>query len=173
MANRYRLILASLLLTALVGCSGSNFNSFGLEVEPIEDTTVVRTARYQQMGNLGPTYQVSLEVPEAWVGTVATRSNGSTIIFEEINPDNPARSTPLFYVEALSEPQYWEQVGSYPGQFTNLGNTWDTYFVWYLPNDMLYLQLTEDEKDERAALVRGIVPSFSYQAIEDSAIFGS
>jgi len=121
-------------LIALTGCAGSAFSSAEvLPAQPVDNTLVASTLRYQHGFEEGPLYNFSVEVPEAWVGEMQTRNEGNRVIFEFIVTEAegivPTRAEPIFVIEALSESQYWMQIGSYPGQFETLVNAYDTYFV--------------------------------------------
>lgn len=158
MAKPKYFILLALLMVSLVGCSTRAFGKLTSDVQPIDATEVVRSIQFIDESELGPVYDISFTVPQDWVGNFETRLEGSTLIFE-METDN-ARGAPIFFVEALSEAQYWEQIGSYPGQYTNIIVTPDTYVIYYLPLDSFYSGLSDDEYADLAAQVPEIVASF-------------
>ena len=152
MAKRsYSIVFFLLLLAAMLVLSACGGRAFGsadfLPVERIENTVVARSIQYQDGLEEGPLYNFSVEVPESFVGVVQTRSQGNRIVFEfvvaEENGPIPAQVEPLFVIEALSQSQYWEQIGSYPGQFETLVNAYDTYFVVQQAIDDFYTGIDE------------------------------
>jgi len=159
MSRFYRIFLFGVALLALAGCSQYTFGSGQSDVETIEDTTVTRTLQYFDNNDEGPRYNVSLDLPEEWVGQFETRNEGNSLAFRYLVDEDDEQGSPLFYVEALSNAQYWEQIGSYPGQYFNIANTADTYFIYYLPVDAYYSGLNQDEFDALAAIVPDIVES--------------
>jgi len=175
MLTRYRLIsliLAATLL-ALVGCSGSAIAG-PKEVSVIEETTLVRQLQYVDGQTEGPMYNLSVTVPEEWVGQFETNIRGNRMTFEFIvehdddedveadleNEEDTRIRASVFFVEALSSGQYWEQVGSYPGDYYNLKFTADTYFIYHLPIDSYYSGLSDEEYAAFAAEIPGIAQSF-------------
>ena len=71
----------------------------------------------------------------------------------------------IFYVEALSTSQYWQQNGAHPGSYTNIVNRGNTYFIYYLPIDVYYSGLSATEFATFAEAVPGIVASFSASVV--------
>jgi len=176
MATKYLSILVGVLLFAISGCGYRAFTEPGLDYEAVDATTITRTLQYFDEQNEGPVYNVSFTVPEAWVGEFETRALGNGISFEfvqalEVEEDEEPefRYAPIFTVEALSSPQYWKQVGSYPEQFVNIKFTADTYFIYNLPIDAFYSGLPDDEFDEFAAAVPEIIASFEVERVGDSS----
>jgi len=139
MVTNVRLIVSIMLLSGmlmlLAGC-GRAFGSFEPVAEPVDDATVVRPIQYLEGLEDGPLYEVAITLPEEWVGRFVTRNNGNVIHFDYVTESE--RQAPIFSIEALSEAQFWEQIGSYPGQQTNIVNTPDTYFIYHLPIDSWY-----------------------------------
>jgi hypothetical protein len=170
MAARYRMFIVGVVVVLLAACTGVR-DIRETEVTPIEDTTLVREMAFRDTGigpdtsdgGYGPTYLVSFSVPQAWLGVVEVRNEVNTLVFEVVI-DEFTRA-PIFTVEALSEAQYWEQIGSYPGQYDNLKNSADTYFIYNLPIDAYYSGLPEEEFEEFASAVPGIVRSFSFDEV--------
>ncbi|MEO0562502.1 MAG: hypothetical protein AAF125_10325, partial [Chloroflexota bacterium] len=114
--HRTKLLLAVLLLVVAAGCG----TVFTPEVSTVESTTVTGSLMFFENGGAdqGPLYNVSIEVPETWVGDFQTTVNANRMTFTYVSETGSA--TPIFYIEALSDVQYWEQVGSYPGVYFNL-----------------------------------------------------
>lgn len=163
MATQYRFVLLSVLLVALAACA-PNVDPLELEVEPISDQVVVRTIQYIDGLDFGPLYNFSIAVPDDWVGEFETRKEGNTVAFAYVGDGD---SSPVFFVEALSDSQYWEQIGSYPGQFTNIVYTADTYFIYYLPIDSYYSGLDEALFEALSEPVPDIVKTFVAEPIVD------
>ncbi len=160
-----RLVLLGIALIALtlVGCSSRAFGGFPLDVQTVDTSDLVRTIQYLDDENIGPLYTLSLTVPEEWVGVFETTNVGNSIVFEYIiepeEEDGFETRSPIFYIDALSNSQYWEQIGSYPGQYKNIINTGDTYMIYHLPIDAYYSGLTEEEFEAFAAIVPDIIAS--------------
>lgn len=149
----------------LMGCSSRAFGNLTLQVEPIDQQTITRTMQYAESSQVGPTYEVAFTVPAAWVGSFQTRNRGNSLAFEFVN--ERGRGFPIFTVDVLSNAQYWEQVGSFPGDYNSLLNTADTYFVYNLPIDAFYSGLPGDDYAEYAEAVPAIVASFTAQRIDE------
>lgn len=185
MAVRYRLLLFSSLIFVLVGCGSSAFST-ALEYEAVEDTEVVRVMQYLDERGEGPLYAVSMTVPEEWVGQFETISEGNSITFAFIDEVTGVRDLPaadnaddeveaeerrtrraeIFHIDALSRPQYWQQVGSYPGDYTNIIFTADTYFTYSVPIFAFYSGLPDDEFEAFTAAVDEIIASFSVERVD-------
>lgn len=160
MAKTMRTILFSLIITAVLsGCAGGAFGGFKTVEEPITEATVVRSLRWYDQANSGPTYEVSVEVPQAWVDNFVTTSNGSALVFNFIN--ERGRKSPVFTIQALSLSQFWEQNGSFPSRYRNVKTTGNTYFVYDLPLDSYFSGLDDDTYANLAAVVPGIIETFS------------
>ena len=179
MAIRYRIILLGSMLMVLVGCSSRAFGGELEEVEAISDTALVRTMQYLEADSEGPVYDVSMTVPENWVGNFETRVNGNRITFEylivdeeavaeaeanEEEPPDPRRAA-IFYIEALSREQYWEQVGSYPGDYPNIQFTADTFFIYHVPQFAFYSGLSDEDYEAWTADVPDIITSVSTRRV--------
>jgi hypothetical protein len=157
------LIVLSMMLLLLTGC-GRAFGSYEPIVEAIDDNVVVQPIRYLENLEEGPLYQFTITVPDEWVGQIATRNNGNVVQFDYVDPRG--YQSLLFSIEALSESQYWEQIGSYPGQYTNIVNTDDTYFIYNLPIDPFYSNLTTEEFEVWAAMVPPVIATFEVEPLQ-------
>lgn len=164
MSFRVRFIILVVALFTVIGCS--EFSPEEPEVTRLEETSLVRTLQYNDRGD-GPRYDVSLMVPEEWVGDYDTLNRGNSLAFRRLEDADDESGRPVFYIEALSNAQYWEQIGSYPGQYVNIANTADTYFVYYFPIDPYYSGLTEAEFDDLKAQVPEIVRSINIERVEE------
>lgn len=172
-ARLYPIILAVVAVLLLAGCTGRGIATAGLDVgfnetASIDDAVVARPIRYVDGLNAGPIYNVSLEVPDEWVGIFQTRHEGNRITFEYTPSRDESRTTqratfgaaPIFTVEALSPAQYWEQIGSYPGQFETLVNAVDTFLIYQMPREAFYSGLSDEEFQDFRELVPQVVLSF-------------
>jgi hypothetical protein len=155
--KRFFLLFLSLAALALAGCGSRSFGNLSLNIESIDETTVSRTIQFAESNRLGPQYDLSLTVPEAWVGSFQTRSRGNSIVFEFVN--ERGRSSPIFSIDALSLAQYWEQVGNLPGDYNSILNTADTYIVYHLPIDAFYSGLPAQQYQAFADAVPGVIAS--------------
>lgn len=151
------LIIAALALT-LSGCAGTNVNT----VAPVNNETVVIPVQFIDGIEVGPLYNMSVNVPQDWVGKFQSRSVGNKVYFDYLTGSGAA--APIFFIEALSPSQYWDQNGAHPTSYINLINRGDTFFVYYLPIDAYYSGLPKQEFDTFAAAVPGIVSSFAAEA---------
>jgi len=154
---RYYIPLIALLIVVLAGCG--TFNAIS---ETIEDEVVARSLQYFNEGELGPIYDVSVTVPANWVGRFQTDTIPNKITFAHVSENG--LETPIFYIEALSQVQYWEQNGSYPGVYYNMGNEIDTYFVYYFPLNQFASTLSEAEYESFLDAVPGIVQTFESES---------
>lgn len=154
----FLLALLALAVVALAGCGGSFLMNETLSVD--SDTVVVQL-QYMDGAEVGPLYDVEVVVPSDWVGEFETRNVGNKLYFDYVTDFGGAE---VFYIEALSESQYWEQNGAHPGSFTNIVNRGDTYFIYHLPIDAYYSGLSEDDFLSFSEAVPGIVESFSARA---------
>lgn len=153
------LLLLLVVAAVLAGCNQYSLAT-GSEFEAVEDSSVVRSLQYLDDRDAGPEYEITVTLPEDWVGRFETRTRGNSIVFRYLADEDDAESgTAIFYIDALSNAQYWEQVGGYPGQYTNIVNTADTYFVYHLPIDAYYSGLDEDDFEALAAAVPEIAQS--------------
>ncbi len=155
--HRRTLLLAALLMLFSAGCAASYIQ----ETLPIDDTTITRSLQYFQNGGTdeGPLYDLTLNVPADWIGNFETKTNANRITFEYVASEN--NRIPVFYIDALSDVQYWEQIGSYPGVYVNLTNKLDTYFVYSYPLDKSISGLTEEEFAALVEQVPDVVSTFS------------
>lgn len=157
---KHRTLLFSVILVLAVflsGCAGS-VSGVARSVVPVDDMLVESALQYRNGRDLGDVYTVSLTVPEDWVGVFELRNDGDTLYFDFIRENGVG--APIFFIEALSEQQYWQQIGSYPGDYTNLDNRNDTYFIYHLPKDPHYSGLPADDFADFAELVPDIVSTF-------------
>lgn len=160
MSQKYRLLVFVLvLLIASTGCSQYSFGGPESRVESIDDIHVVRSMRYFDENTEGPEYTVSVVVPDGWVDEFETLNKGNSLAFRYLKDDDDIAGSPIFYLELLSNNQYWEQIGGFPGQFVTVLNTADTYFIYRLPPDAFYSGLQEEDFDAIAALVPEIMSS--------------
>ncbi|NJL94525.1 MAG: hypothetical protein HC915_12785 [Anaerolineae bacterium] len=154
------LILLSVALLALAGCTEHTFGGDRSEVSPIADQTVVQAIRYLDDNTEGPSYQITVTVPEAWAAQFEVENRGNAIVFRYLRgPEETRVAAPFLFIDALSNEQYWEQIGSYPGQFTNISNTADTYFVYHHPIDEFYLRISEDDFEALVDAVPEVIRS--------------
>lgn len=154
----FLLVLLVLMVIGLSGCGGSFLQN---ETAPINSETVTAQLQYADGAEVGPLYNVEVVVPSAWVGQFETRNIGNKLYFEYVSDAGVAE---IFFIEALSSSQYWDQNGPHPGSYTNIVNRGDTYFIYYLPIDAYYSGLSEEEFLSFSEAVPGIVESFTAQA---------
>jgi hypothetical protein len=150
-------------LLAVVGCAPRGLTRTIAEAFPVAAPLVVTTLQTVDEKQVGPAYQVSLTVPQEWVGKFEVVNRGNSLTFTYIVSDR--QRAPIFFVDALTETQYWEQIGSYPGQYTNLEATPNAYFTYHLPVDAYYSGLPSEEYAAFAKVVPDIVKSFSAAAL--------
>lgn len=173
------LTLLALAMLALTGCTQYAFGGNQSEVETIDGTTITRTLQYLDDNTAGPLYELTFTVPDGWVDEFQTLNRGNSLVFRYITEDEddadaddddedrePAGSL-IFTIDALSNAQYWEQIGSYPGQYKNITNTADTYFIYNLPIDAYYSGLADEEFDELAADVPAVIQSVEWVRVAD------
>lgn len=155
-----RFVVLALVLVLLAGC-GRAFGGFDPQTQPVTSQEVVLPVQYWDGLQPGPLYQVTITLPEDWVGKFATSNNGNQVAFNlSERPDRPA---PIFTISALSERQYWEQIGGYPGSYRSILSTGDTHFIYHLPIDPYYSGLTPDVYSALAGQVPGVITSFQAQ----------
>lgn len=162
MSGKFRvflLVISALVVFALTGCGGAFIEN---ETMPVSAETVAVEMQYVDGAEVGPLYNVEVAVPADWVGNFETRNLGNRLYFEYI-PDS-GEPTEIFFIEALSSSQYWEQNGAHPGSYTNIVNRGDTFFIYYLPIDAYYSGLPEAEFASFAEAVPNIVASFNARA---------
>lgn len=158
--SRFRYVLIAVALLLLVGCRSQAFGNYGVQTAPVDAAAVVQPLRFADQESVGSSYNVSVTVPESWVGQFEVRNTGNSLAFVYVGDSN--RRAPIFYIEALSHDQYWEQIGSYPTLYTNIGilNN-NTYFIYYVPPDAYYSGLPKEVFEAFAAEVPAVVASFS------------
>lgn len=157
--------MSTLLALLLAGC-GLTADSFGLAVEPVGETTVVRSVRYIQGREEGPAYQLTLTVPDEWVGNFVTRNTGNVLHFDYVaGSGEPA---PLFSIEALSFGQLWMQTSSYAGEQVNVRSTLNTYFVYRMPIDAYYSGLPPETFEAITAQVPAVVSTLAVQVAPEA-----
>lgn len=169
MVKKLRIIFFSLmLLVLLVSCApgAGTFGGFDIQAEPVLSEVVTRPIQYYDEGELGPLHAFSVLVPEEWVGEFDTTFDRNQVTFNFLRP-NGIRA-PIFSIQALSYAQFWEQNGSYPSQFENLGVSGNTYFIYNLPIDAYYSGLPDEEFDLLSAVVPEVLVSFQAAEIESS-----
>lgn len=152
------LLVVAALALILSGCAGINVNT----VAPVDNETVVIPVQFIDGIEVGPLYNMSVNVPQDWVGKFQSRNVGNKVYFDYITPSG--NTAPIFFIEALSPSQYWDQNGAHPTSYINLINRGDTFFVYYLPIDAYYSGLPKQEFEAFAAAVPGIVSSFAAEA---------
>lgn len=149
------LVVAALALT-LVGCAGVRSDN---SVKPVDNQNFATELQFIDGIKVGPKYNASVSLPQDWVGKFKARSEGNKLYFDYITPSGS--SAPIFYIEALSKSQYWQQNGAHPGSYTNIINRGDTFFIYYLPIDAYYSGLSKQEFSTLAEAVPGIISSFT------------
>ena len=159
MTKQLRLAVLITLILLLTGCSGA-FGDYPTTTEAVTDATVVRSLQFIDEGNLGPVYTFSIDIPDEWVGQVQTRNDGNSIYFDYVTENGAA---PIFFIEALSVAQFWEQVGSYPGIYDDIQWTRDTYFIYHLPRDAYYSGLSKELYQALSAVVPQVITTFQLQ----------
>jgi hypothetical protein len=154
--SRLVLFLVLALVLLLTACAGP----FGQSpvTETISNATVSVPMNFVEARRVGPVYDVSVTVPGDWVNQFTVRNEGNIIQFNY--KDSSGLERFVFSIEALSDRQYWQQSGSYPGSQVNIVNLGDTYFVYHLPIDTFYSGLGAEEFQAFAAVVPEIVASF-------------
>lgn len=158
MFRQLRPLFLLMIMLVAAGCARA-VSVVSPNVNAVDATDVTATLQYLERLDEGPAYNVSLTVPDSWVGRFETRNIGNVLYFDYLN-DNGTKAQ-LFSVEALSEAQYWKMSGAYPNSHTNLVNRGDTLFVYHLPIDAYYSGLDEATFDMLSADVPAIVASFS------------
>jgi len=157
-------MLALLLVT---GCSEYSFGGNKSETAAIDNNTEVVTLQYLDNSDEGPLYELTFTVPDRWVGQFETLNRGNSVVFQYLEDEDDESGAPFFYVEALSNAQYWEQIGSYPQQYVNINNTADTYFIHDVPTFAHYSGIAEDEFDSYIEEMYQVVQSISITRVEE------
>lgn len=165
MIARFRFVLVFAALLGALVLAGCNVGDVEFEEStvPVTNTTVEEVLRFVDMDEVGPEYIVRMTLPEDWVGDFQMRVSGNRLFLDLVIDEDTTAN--IFFLEALSEAQYWEQIGSYPGTFFNVRNTADTYFTYYVPVFAFYTGLTEEEFETYTSEVPAIVQSFSSERI--------
>ncbi|NDJ51892.1 MAG: hypothetical protein GYB68_02265 [Chloroflexi bacterium] len=164
LANLFRLTLLSAFLLVLVGCMPDPQPTVEDFERTINSTDVTASLQYVQVRERGPIYEIAMTVPDDWVGSFEIEGTGNQLLFNYlVDGDIPAL---IFFVEALSEEQYWEQIGSYPGDYTNVVFTDDTYFVYRLPVDPVFATLDEELYAGFSEQVPTAMSSFSIERVD-------
>lgn len=159
MLKKSQLFIVLLLTAVLVGCIGG-FER--LSESEITDATFT-TRMYFVQGNVaGPEYDVTVTVPDEWVGQFATRNVGNILYFDYTGEGTSTAQ--IFTIEALSADQYWKQSGSYPGSYVNIVNRGDTFFIYNLPIDSHFSGLSDEDFQVLAEAVPQIIASFEASA---------
>lgn len=196
MALRYRVFLLSVMLLTLVGCGSRAFGGGATGTEAITEVEIVRELQFvEEDGSTGPLYTLTMTVPEGWVGSFETLIEQNKIIFDYIVPDpdeeedeaenvavadtdeadddelDRRQRAQILRIEALSSEQYWQQIGSYPGDFTNIVFTGDTYFIYYVPKFAYFAGLSEDVFEPLVEGVPSVISSFEAQRESLMAIY--
>jgi hypothetical protein len=160
MAIQFRLVVLGLLLLATTSC-GRAFGSYEPSTTPVDQQELVLPLRYLDSHNVGPEYTVRLTVPAEWVGQFVADNNGNEVSFDYTQ--GAGGKAPIFTISALSEQQYWEQIGSYPGIYKSVLSTGETYFIYFLPRDAFHSGLPAETYAALAEQVPGIITTFEAQ----------
>jgi hypothetical protein len=158
MTNQLRIITLGLALLLLTGCMRT-FGSFEPQSQAVTESALELSLQYLDGEHVGPLYTVSLELPADWVSRFAVNNNGNVANFDFT--ETPGGQASIFSISALSERQYWEQAGSYPGTYRNIWTTGDTIFVYHLPRDPYFSGLTKETFTTFAEQVPSIVTTFT------------
>lgn len=154
------MVLCTFVLLVSTACGGA-FTNVDPVVSSVTEATVQHTIQYVDGFNEGPLYQFTLTLPEDWVGNIATRSEGNVVYFDAVESNGL-----LFYIEALSEAQFWKQ-SSYPGEYTNIATTPDnTFFIYHLPIDAYYSGLPVETFEALSADVPAVISTFTVAAAQ-------
>lgn len=153
---KVRTLLVAVVALLLIGCSATLSKN---ESSTIDSSDFSTTLQFFDRFENGPVYDVSMTLPEEWVGEYLLRNQGNAIFFDRIDQFN--QQTQILSIEALSPGQYWEMSGSYPNSHTNIVNKGDTYFVYTMPIDSYYTGMSEEEMAEFAARLPTLLESFS------------
>jgi hypothetical protein len=156
-----RFVVLALILGLLAGC-GRAFGGFEPQTQSVTTKEIVLPVQYLEGLQAGPLYQVTITLPDDWVGKFATSNNGNIVSFNfNEKADRAQRApAPIFSISALSERQYWKQIGGYPGSYKSILSTGDTYFIYYLPIDPYYSGLAPEAYSALAQQVPGVITSF-------------
>ncbi len=159
MSTKLRFVLFTVLVVsalALTGCAGA---ISGNAVAPVASSAITTSMNYVDGSNTGPVYNVSVTVPDAWVGQLETQNLGNVLQFKTSDTGSL-----IFSIEALSATQYWQASGSYPAGHTNIVNLGDTYFVYHVPVDAYYSGLSAEDFQVLVAAVPEVIASFTAEA---------
>ena len=159
MFGKKRFILLAVMAVAvfmLTSCGGTFVKN---ETTAVSAESVAVQLQYVDGAEVGPLYDVEVAVPAAWVGKFETRNLGNKLYFDYIT--DSGETAEIFFIEALSTSQYWDQNGAHPSSYLNIVNRGNTYFTYYLPIDTYYSGLSDEEFATFAEVVPSIVASFS------------
>lgn len=152
----FLLAVLALVMLALTGCGGSFLKN---ETTAVSTETVSAQLQFVDGSEVGPLYNMTVDVPADWVGQFETRNVGNKIYFEFVT--DSGNSAQIFFIEALSTSQYWQQSGNHPSSYVNIVNRGDTYFIYYLPIDAYHSGLPDEQFLSLAEAVPQIVASFN------------
>lgn len=163
MFGKKRFILVAVMAVVvftLTSCGGAYVNN---ETTAVSAETVAVQLQYVDGAEVGPLYDVQVAVPAEWVGKFETRNVGNRLYFDYVGDSGDAAE--IFFIEALSTSQYWDQNGAHPSSYTNIVNRGNTYFIYYLPIDAYYSGLSDEDFATLAEAVPAIVASFSASVV--------
>ncbi|HMQ54395.1 MAG TPA: hypothetical protein PKE64_12810 [Anaerolineae bacterium] len=151
------LVIAAIFIT-LTGCAGVAVSN---PVSTVDSQTVAAQLQFVDGVKVGPLYNMSVTVPDTWVNQFKVRNVGNSLYFDYVTP--AGTSAPIFFIEALSSSQFWEQNGSLPGSYRSIVNRGDTYFIYHLPLDAYYSGLSKEEYTALAETVPSVISTFTAQ----------
>lgn len=132
------------------------------ETFPVDGTTVTFQLAYDDGLTVGTPYEVTMTVPQSWVGNFTVRNLGNTAYFEYAATGG---SSQVFSITALSPNQYWKQTGSYPGSFTTVRNMrGETYIVYYQPIDTYYSGVSAEQLATFTAEIQAAIATVQVEA---------
>lgn len=160
MALKLRFIMLGCVLLLLSGCVRT-FGTIEPQAKPVADKAVVIPIQYVEGQKAGPAYNVSVTLPDDWVGKFETSSESNIVYFNYDAPNGV--KAPIFAISALSKLQYWKQMGSYSGSYHALQTRDDTFFVYSLLSTNYYSGIDKAKYDELSKQVADVVGSFNAQ----------
>lgn len=160
MAIKLRFIMLGCVLLLLSGCVRT-FGSIEPQEKPVAEKAVVIPVQYLEGQKVGPVYNVSVTLPDDWVGQFVTSSEGNMIYFN-YDAKNGVKA-PIFSITALSPLQYWKQMGSYAGSYHGLQSRDNTFFVYSQLSTNYYSGIDKAKYDALAKQVPDIVSTFNAQ----------
>jgi hypothetical protein len=152
----FLVLVMVVFITLTTACGGAFLQN---EVATIDSPTVSANLKYVEGANIGPAYDMSVTVPDSWVNNLEVQNVGNKLYFNLIQ--DVGASTQLFFIEALSENQYWDQAGAHPGSYVPIINQGDTYFIYHLPIDEYYSRLSAEELAAYSAAIPEVIASFA------------